>query len=189
MDPAVKTPKVDQVLEQIKSQRQSLQIEERKKVTGAKADTKATVTQRVKTRIPSRPEVTAMMLDFLLCISGFLTVLILTILTTQVDLVKFLTTVPWQEWVPFLYMTVAFTAFIYTTVTRLFSRQTVGEWVTDQYIEVKSPSFAVFFLRVVVRDFLVVATGFVLLPLLSLLLGTDLAGRVSGAYLVKETYV
>jgi len=74
----------------------------------------------------------------------------------------------------------------YLLISRSFFGSTLGEWafeievgtVTDQ----ESPLYP---LRVVWRSFLIFFTGLIILPLLSLTMGYDVAGKISGVSLYR----
>lgn len=72
-------------------------------------------------------------------------------------------------------------SWLYMITTRFFIGSSIGEAACD--IRLGKPQERLsrwYFLRVVVRATLVVSTGLVLLPLLSLLVGKDIAGKLSG---------
>ncbi|MFM6926830.1 MAG: hypothetical protein ACKOX6_00105 [Bdellovibrio sp.] len=75
----------------------------------------------------------------------------------------------------------AASSWIYLITTRIFMGSSVGEWACDlrlgQPQERLASAYAV---RVVLRCTLILATGVVTLPILSLLSGKDLAGVLSG---------
>lgn len=76
---------------------------------------------------------------------------------------------------------------MYVMISRSFYGRTLGEWTFDiqlgkdnEIVEEKYP------LRVAMRSLLVTATGLVILPLLSLLTGKDLAGQLTGTQLYRS---
>lgn len=72
-------------------------------------------------------------------------------------------------------------SWLYMITTRFFIGSSIGEAACD--IRLGKPQERMsswYFLRVVVRATLIVATGLVILPALSLLLGRDIPGKLSG---------
>ncbi len=74
----------------------------------------------------------------------------------------------------------------YLLVSRSFFGSTLGEWAFE--IEVGTPeeqSSALYPIRILWRSALTTATGMVLLPLISILMGQDIAGKLSGINLYR----
>jgi len=72
-------------------------------------------------------------------------------------------------------------SWLYMITTRFFIGSSIGEAACD--IRLGKPQeriSSMYFLRVVVRATLIMATGIVVLPLLSLVFGKDIAGSLSG---------
>jgi len=76
---------------------------------------------------------------------------------------------------------------LYQMILRMFLGFTIGEWACGLRLgstsERLSGNYA---FRVFLRSMVNLISGFVLLPSLSLLFGQDLAGRISGLYLVSK---
>lgn len=73
---------------------------------------------------------------------------------------------------------------IYMISLRVFMGATIGEWACDLRIGNLQDRFRHrYTLQVILRETLIIATGVITLPLLSLIFGRDLAGKVSGARL------
>ena len=76
---------------------------------------------------------------------------------------------------------------MFLIISRSFFGRSLGEWTfdmqlgEDEQIEKASYPFQVLF-----RNLLILGTGFVLLPLLSLLTGKDIAGKLSGVRLYRQ---
>jgi hypothetical protein len=77
-----------------------------------------------------------------------------------------------------------FTMALYMVILRCFLGYTIGEWACDlrlgrphQFVQPTYP------IRVLLRFLLNLATGMITLPLLSLIVGQDLAGRWTGVAL------
>lgn len=130
----------------------------------------------------------ASMLDAMLVVAASLLCMIILLIVTRADLIGNLRNPDAQG---MIYISIFFlfagVAFIYLTVNRIFVGCTPGEWAFDQRIgkpeELNRASFS---LKVIARSLLVVATGFIVLPLLSLLFNEDLAGSITGAHLYKK---
>jgi hypothetical protein len=174
---------VDSVLESLKAKRKPLTFEEPKLKEQIKPSPKVTPT---KSWEDSLPDISAIILDGMLVLAGVLASLIVTILTTQADLIAWSKYMGPLELSLSLYGLFAAVTFIYTTVCRSFLGFTAGEWVTDQVITTRSPGGFRFLSAVMTRALLNIATFYVTLPLLSNALGQDLAGQLSGARLSKE---
>jgi hypothetical protein len=76
---------------------------------------------------------------------------------------------------------------MYVVISRAIFGRTLGEWTFDLQIgqdeEQKQGSYP---LKVAFRSFLNIITGLVLLPLVSALLGRDIAGQLSGVKLYRQ---
>jgi hypothetical protein len=76
-------------------------------------------------------------------------------------------------------------AVAYKVTLRIFAGCTLGDWACHLRLgRMKDRCLRFYSLRVLCRAFLILATGVILLPLLSLISGQDLAGKISGLYLV-----
>lgn len=130
----------------------------------------------------------AAMLDGMLVVASSLLCMIILLVITKVDLIGNLTN-PDSQGMIYLatWSLFAMVSFAYLTVNRLFMGCTPGEWAFDQRVgqpaELNKASYS---LRVVARSFLVIVTGFIVFPLLSTVLGQDLAGSITGARLYKK---
>lgn len=128
------------------------------------------------------------MLDSMLVIAASLLCMIIVLTITKADLIANLSN-PDESGMIYLstFALLASVSFIYLLVHRLFLGATPGEWAFEQRIcrpeEMNSVGYS---LRVLSRSLLVIATGFVVLPLLSLILKKDLAGEITGASLFKK---
>jgi hypothetical protein len=166
---------VDSVLDSLKAKRKPLTFEEPKvKVTPAKSWE------------ASLPDLSAIVLDAMLVLAGVLATLIVTILTTQADLIAWGKNMSILELSLSLYGLFGVVSFVYTTICRTFLSFTAGEWVTDQVITTRSRGGFHFLRAVMARSILNIATFYVTLPMLSNAIGQDLAGQLSGAQLSKE---
>lgn len=76
---------------------------------------------------------------------------------------------------------------MYLIVSRSFAGASIGEWTFD--IQLGQPADipkATYPIRVLIRSFVTLLTGVVLLPLLSLILRKDLAGKIAGVRLYRR---
>lgn len=76
---------------------------------------------------------------------------------------------------------------LYLVLARSFFGRTIGEWTFDVQLgedaQIEQPSYPI---RVVVRSFLNMATGLVVLPIVSAVFGRDLAGQLTGIKLFRQ---
>ncbi|MNJ99832.1 hypothetical protein D3C87_176130 [compost metagenome] len=128
------------------------------------------------------------LLDTMLVVAATLLCMIILLVITRVDLIGNLTH-PDDAGMIYLatFTLLAGVSFIYLLANRVFMGYTPGEWAFDQRIgKPEETNTAVYSLRVVARSLLVIATGFVLFPILSVLFGYDVAGAITGARLLKK---
>lgn len=159
---------------------------EMQKQTPAAAAKKAPATTTVtSTELPSFMAAT---LDAMLIIAASLLCLIVMLTITKVDLIGNLTR-PDGDGMVYTSTVALFLAvtFIYMVVHRVFMGATPGEWAFDQQLgtdeQINRPTYV---LKVISRTLLTMVTGFVVLPLLSMLFQRDLAGNWTGAPLTKK---
>lgn len=150
-----------------------------------------TETEKQKTQLKkSKPFFFAALLDGMLIMAAFLLSMIAMLTITKVDLLMNLTNPATALSVYtataglFLGLT-----FIYMLVNRAFMGFTPGEWAFDQRLgEETQMHTASYIPRLALRGLVVMATGFVLLPVLSYLFNKDLAGRLSGVPLLRKPH-
>lgn len=128
------------------------------------------------------------LLDAMLVVAASLLCMIILLVITRADLIGNLTHPDSQGLIYVATFSLfAGVSFIYLLVNRVFLGYTPGEWAFDQRIgkpaETNTPMYT---LKVAARSALVVMTGFILFPFLSLLLGYDLAGAITNARLMKK---
>lgn len=76
---------------------------------------------------------------------------------------------------------------MYSVIARSFFGRTLGEWTFDHQLgSTQDQQQALYPLKVVARTLVTLITGIVVLPLVSLLMGQDLAGRISGVQLYQQ---
>jgi hypothetical protein len=135
----------------------------------------------------SVPDFSSFVLDGMLVTAGSLACLIILLLVTKVDLFGVLTQT--DDMTVYIALASLFTsiAWIFLTMTRVFMGFTPGEWVFDQRIDLpQNHGTTMYVLHVLARTTLVVATGLVTLPILSLIMRQDLAGLITRAPLLKK---
>lgn len=128
------------------------------------------------------------LLDGMLVVAATLLCMIILLVITRVDLIGNLTR-PDSAGMIYLATVTLFAgvSFIYLVVNRIYLGYTPGEWAFDQRVgrpeDVGTMSYL---LKVTARSLLTIATGFVVLPILSLIFGYDIAGAITGARLLKK---
>jgi hypothetical protein len=137
---------------------------------------------------PTTWNISSAFLDTMLVVAASLLCMIILLAITHVDLMANLTHPDAQGMIYLSTATMVFgVTFIYMLVNRAFLGCTPGEWAFDQRIgrpeDMQKASYS---LRVAVRTLLVIATGFILFPILSLLFNKDVVGNLTGASLYKK---
>lgn len=135
----------------------------------------------------SFPDVSSLILDSMLVTAGTLACMIILLMVTRVDLFLLLNQVGENTVFLGLGLMFAGVAWIYLALCRVFLGYTPGEWVFDQRVGLPAQlGTTVYAGRVLLRATLVIATGMFLLPLLSMIVRQDLAGKISGAELLRK---
>lgn len=133
-------------------------------------------------------EFAASMLDLMLVTAGTLLCLIVLLVLTKIDLYANLMR-PDAAGMVYLSLLalVSTVSWIYLTVNRVFMGFTPGEWVFDQRLgrpaEQNSAMYAV---KAAARAALVIMTGFVVFPILSMIFRKDVLGQMLGLELVRK---
>lgn len=132
-------------------------------------------------------DLSAMILDSMLLIAGFLTCLIVLLMVTKVDLIANLSSTDEGSALGaslaglFLFLT-----WSYLVLSRTFLGATPGEWVFDQRMGVASDVGTLRYVGLtLLRSTIVIVTGLILMPILSLIMGRDVLGRWLGLELHK----
>lgn len=130
----------------------------------------------------------AFLLDLMLVTAMTLLSLLIMVVTTKVDLFANILN---PESSRLIYLSlgilVAGLTWIYSVTSRIFLGSTPGEWVFDQRVgQVEDFGTSDYYLKVALRSTIVIATGFVIVPLLSLIFGRDIVGEMIGAELLKQ---
>lgn len=130
----------------------------------------------------------AAILDAMLVVAASLLCMIVVLVATKADLIGNLSNPDGQGMIYLsLFSVFAGVCFIYLVGNRIFVGCTPGEWAFDQCVgkpeELNTTSYT---LSVIARSLLVIATGFITLPILSVLTNKDIAGNITGARLFKK---
>lgn len=141
-----------------------------------------------KKLVPATISVASAALDLIICSSIALIFVAVALTVTKVDLNVVLGNlsrdVMTQISLGVLFITVMQ---LYVVIARAFFGATLGEWTFDMQIgqdeEQQQNSYP---LKVAARSLVNVITGIVLLPLVSLIIGRDVAGQVSGVKLYRQ---
>ncbi len=127
-------------------------------------------------------------LDGMLVIAASILCMIIVLIVTKADLIANLSN-PDKGGMIYLSTSALLTSvsFIYLLVNRMFVGSTPGEWAFEQRIgQPEDMTSAMYSLKVLARCALVIATGFIVLPVLSVLFKKDIAGEITGAPLLKK---
>ncbi len=174
---------VDEILLSLKKNRQ-LEIEEDKKQLRELKNSQAVINWQA-----SGFSVWAAILDGLLVTASALMCMMIVLVVTQVDLFSNLSN-PDTEGLIYLATLSLFAgvSFVYMVITRVFMGMTPGEWAYDLRIGKPQEQGSVLFtFQIVLRQILVTLTGFILLPLISLLMGKDVTGKILGLSLHRKS--
>lgn len=136
----------------------------------------------------SRPLFAAATLDAMLIFAAFLLSMIAMLSITKVDLFLNLSH---PETSALIYVATAMlfvgVSFIYMVINRAFLGYTPGEWAYDQRCGQPSDMQNILYIpRLVFRTVLVIATGFITMPILSALMNKDVAGQITGTVLYRK---
>jgi hypothetical protein len=130
----------------------------------------------------------ASILDAMLVVAASLLCMIIVLVVTKADLIGNLSN-PDSSGMIYLSLASVFASvcFIYLVVNRIFVGCTPGEWAFDQVVgKPEELNTAKFTGAVIVRSLVVIATGLIVMPILSVLMNKDIAGNISGAKLYKK---
>lgn len=143
----------------------------------------------IETFKAARLDFSASLLDSMLITAGTLFCLIVLLLVTNVDLFANLYHPDSQGLIYLSLLTlVAGVSWIYMVANRVYLGFTPGEWVFDQRLgHPEQMGSAKYALKTAARATLVIATGYVLFPIISFLLNRDFLGRLMGLELVRKT--
>ncbi len=138
----------------------------------------------------SKPYFFAASLDAMLIVAAFLMSMIAMLSITKIDLFMNLNHAETSRFVYVatagLFLTVAF---VYMVVNRAFLGYTPGEWAFDQCCGNENQKNSVAYIpRLVFRTLVVMATGFITMPMLSYLFNKDVAGQIAGVTLFKKPH-
>lgn len=176
-----KTDPVDDILKSLhknKNMSFDMGVEVKNKIPNVKTDTYKLSPWIFSTTI----------LDGMLVTALTLLAMILVLVITKIDLIRVLTT---SESDPSVYLATLLLfssmAFIYLFGSRLIMGSTPGEWAYDLRIgNPKNQNSMDYVLQVFARSILVILTGFVFFPILSLIFKKDILGHLTRAALYKK---
>lgn len=138
--------------------------------------------------VPASWDFSAFLLDLMLVSAMTLLCLLALVVTTKVDLFANILN---PESSRLIYLSlgllVAGLTWIYTVTSRIFLGSTPGEWVFDQRIgQPEAFGTSSYYLKIALRSTVVILTGFIVVPLLSLIFRRDIVGEMLGAELLKQ---
>jgi hypothetical protein len=137
------------------------------------------------------PSLLAGFLDTMLVTAGFLLMLIAMLTITKVDLISNLSNpgLNYTIWIATASL-LACVTLIYMVVFRTYMGFTPGEWAFDQRCGTEmQQATATYILKITARTMLVMATGFLPMALISIIMRTDITGLITGLQIQKQTYV
>lgn len=130
----------------------------------------------------------AIVLDSMLITASGLLCMIILLMVTKVDLVANIAD-PDQYGMIYLatWGVFAMTTFVYSVVNRMFLGYTPGEWAFEQRVGRPDDLKDAFFpIQLALRSIIVIASGWILMPIISYFTGRDYVGEWSGAQLFKK---
>lgn len=145
-------------------------------------------TPQVDKYIQTQLSIAAGILDSMLIIASTLLFMIALLMVTKVDLIATLTN---SQSNPMVYIATlamfATVVFVYYVTNRIFIGATPGEWAYEMTVgEPQKIGTSQLMINQVKRTLFVIFTGFIISPIISMILRQDIAGKISGAYLVKK---
>lgn len=133
-------------------------------------------------------DLSAVVLDAMLVVAAFLGSLISLLMVTQIDLIAAISTASTEMLAATLGSLFAAICWVYLSVNRLFLGSTPGEWVFDQRLgPAEAQGSASYALKSVLRPTLIILTGLATLPLISMIVGRDLLGRLMNLELHQKS--
>lgn len=137
---------------------------------------------------PATVSLPSAILDFIIVMAFSLVFLVALLMVTKVDLNTVIRNLN-ADIMTQLSFGVMFIAVMqmYTVISRVFFGRTLGEWTFDFQIgEDKEQKFEGYPVKIVVRSLVTTLTGIIFLPVISAIVGHDIAGQVSGAKLYRQ---
>lgn len=178
-EPSTSTTAVDDILKNLQKNRHF----DMENTTAALKNTKTTEEYK-----PTNWSFSATFLDGMLILASSLLCMIIMLTVTRVDLVANLKN---PDEAGMIYMAtlalIMAVTFIYMVVNRAFLGCTPGEWAFDQRIGKPEQMTTLSYVpRLAARTLLVMITGYIVLPIVSLFTGKDAAGSITGVTLHKK---
>lgn len=137
---------------------------------------------------PATVSIPSAILDFVIVTALSLVFLVALLMVTKVDLNTVIRNLN-ADIMTQLSFGVMFIAVMqmYAVIARVFFGRTLGEWTFDLQVgEDKEQKLEGYPVKIVVRSLVTTLTGILLLPLISAVIGRDIAGQVSGAQLFRQ---
>lgn len=180
---------VDDILQTLKKNR-ALDFDDQKLKQKSPAHV-APSTQRISTAdeyIYAQFNMTAAVLDGMLVVAASLICTIILLLVTKVDLIANLMNPDRYFMVYFsTYLMIAMVSIVYFVVNRVFMGFTPGEWAFDMRIgKPNEQGDTTYMASVLIRSLVIAFTGFIVLPIASIVSGKDYAGMISMARLYQR---
>ncbi len=160
-----------------------------------KSESKTTTTTKLNTQVATAKNLKTARVNFLataldsIVVFGFINIFIaILLIVTEVDVYTILNKTSSDIVTQFSVALLAFAALeLYMVVSRSFFGMSLGEWALDLQLGTKEQQLqASYPIKVAWRSFINLATGLVLLPLLSFIFNRDLAYYVSGLELYER---
>ncbi len=137
---------------------------------------------------PATISIASASLDLIICTALALVFLAATLTVTKVDLNVVLSNLNRDMMTQIsLFVLYVMVMQMYVVISRAFFGATLGEWTFDLQIgQDDEQALESYPIKVAARSLLNVITGIVLLPLVSALIGRDVAGQISGVKLYRQ---
>lgn len=138
---------------------------------------------------PTTHSFAAVVLDAMLITAGFLACIIILLVVTDTDLIANILS-PDANGEVYISMAALMLglSWVYLVANRIFAGCTPGEWVMDQHLgapqEVGQANYS---MKVALRTTLVVLTGLLVAPALSLFTNSDYFGKITGLEILKKS--
>ena len=138
---------------------------------------------------PTVSSISAMFLDAMLVLAGSLLCMIILLSVTKADIAStLLSGEPDRAVIAGTIGLFALVTFVYLVANRIFLGATPGEWAYDQRLGIPEDMGTYHYaMSVVIRSLVVILTGLIPLPLLSVIFRIDIAGILSGTQIFERT--
>ena len=160
----------------------------RESISPAEATRRGAHDAKIREFVPVSFSISSTILDAVIVLALSMVFMMTLIFATGVNLTSVLASAS-RETSAMLSLVVLYLAVwqMYVVVARSFFGATLGEWTFDlQLGETKQHTDTFYPARVLLRSLATIFTGFILLPVASLIMGRDLAGRIAGLSLLRR---